>query len=86
VYLSSTIDALGIRQHQFDLLGKLNETGAGISGGGDQDLGLPLLGVGVLIVNVRPGYGGVVVLQLYLLPQGLLFPPQFRWYGLAICC
>ena len=85
IYLASTIDALGIGEDQFELLSKLGEAAAGISGGGDEDLGVTLPGMCILIVDVSARHCCVVILKLHLPPEGLLLFPQLVGDGLALC-
>lgn len=84
-YLSTTIYPLCIRYHQFQLLGKLREPAAGISGCCDKHFWVPLASMSVLIIYVRPGHCCVVILKLYVMPQRLLFLAQLCWNWLALC-
>lgn len=83
--LSTTIDALRVRQDKLHLLGKLHQASARISGGGHKNFGIPLLCVGILIVYMTPRNCCVVILQVNLLPQSLLLLSQLCWNGLTLC-
>ncbi len=57
----------------------------GIPGCGDENFGVPLASMGILVIYVGPGHCGVVILQLYIVPQCLLVLAQLCWNGLALC-
>ena len=84
-HLSSAVDALRVGEHQLELLGELHQPAAGVAGGADQDPGVPLLGVRVLVINVAARHRRVVVLQLDLVAQLGLLPAELRGDGLALC-
>ena len=83
--LATTVDSLCIWEDQLHFLGKLHQPGAGVSGGCDKDFRIPLFSMGILIINVAPRDCSVVVFQVYLLPQGLLFLTQLCRNGLPLC-
>ena len=66
--LSTAIDSLGIWQNQLHLFRELNQPGAGVPGGGDQDLRVSLFSVGILVIDVRTSHCCVVIFQLYFFP------------------
>ena len=84
-HLPAAVDALGVGDHQLELLGKLRQARAGVPRRGDQDLGVALARVRVLVVHVRARHGRVVVLQLHLPPQVALLAPQLARDGLGLC-
>lgn len=84
-HLPAAVDALGVGEHQLQLLGKLRQARAGVPRRGDQDLGVALARVRILIVHVRARHGRVVVLQVHLPPQVALLAPQLARDGLALC-
>lgn len=85
IYLASAIYALGIGEDQLELLGKLGETAAGVSGGGDQDFGVTLSCVRVLVIDMSARHRCVVILQLHLATKSLLLLPQLVGDGFALC-
>ena len=60
-HLTAAIDPLCIRHNQLELFGKLREPAAGIPRCCNQDLGIPLASMGILVVYVRSWHCGVVI-------------------------
>lgn len=85
VHLTTTVDSLGIWDDKLQLFGKLNEAAAGVPGRGDEDLWVTLSSMCILVIDMCARHCCVIILQLYLVPQSLLFPPQLVWDGLALC-
>lgn len=74
--VGAPVDALGIGDHDGHLLEELHESVGGVPGGGDQDLGVRVYHVGVLVVHVGPGDQRVEVVGLQLLLKLLLLAEQ----------
>ena len=84
-HLAAAVDALRVGEHQLELLGELGQPAAGVTRGGDQDLGVALPRMRVLIIYVRARHRRVVILQCDLPPERQLVPAQLRRDGLALC-
>ncbi len=82
---ATPIDALGIRENQLQLFGELSEAAARVSRRGDQHFRVSLPGMCILIINVRPRHGRVVILSIDFLPKLPLILPKLIGNGLALC-
>lgn len=81
---ATTIDALTVWKDQLHLFGKGCEPGAGVPGSGDQNLGVPLSSMCILIINMGSGNSCVVVLKLNIMPEFGFLPPELCWKRLAL--
>ena len=75
--IGATIDPFSIGHDDSHLLEKLHESGGRVPGCCDEDLGVRVEQIGILIINMSPGDEGVEVVSLQLLLKVILFAEEF---------
>merc|ERR1711904_598730 len=80
--LVTSIHSLGVWEHEFQLFRKGFQPGRGVARGCEKNFRLSRARVSILVVDVRSLHPSVVVFQLNLFPQLLLFSSELCWDGL----
>lgn len=83
-YLGASIEPLCVGDEHLELLGKLCQSAAWVTAGGDEHTRVDLPCTSILVVDVRALHGSVVILKLNLVTKLGLLMAQLSGDGLAL--